>query len=309
MANVKKIEIKHLLVANKVIFEFEKENNTIKATVIEAVKNGVSLKYADLHGADLGGAVLEGANLLHANLHNANLDGAILFNANLSGAYLRGANLHRADLIGADLSNAFLCGADLCKAKLSNVKLYNANLESAILFNASLFNADLFNADLSRARLIDANLNYAKLRDANLDGADLRGAKLYGADLSGVKNIPFMAYSCPSDGSFIGWKKILRYEENYNGDFLVKLLIPEDARRCSATTDKCRCDKAKVLEITSLETNESVDVITNTNFKKSHCTYKVGEMVYADSFDENRWNECSHGIHFFINKQSAIEYA
>ena len=37
-------------------------------------------------------------------------------------------------------------------------------------------------------------------------------------------------------------------------------------------------------------------------------TYVVGEMVYPDSFDENRWNECSHGIHFFINKQNAIDY-
>ena len=34
--------------------------------------------------------------------------------------------------------------------------------------------------------------------------------------------------------------------------------------------------------------------------------YKVGEMVYPDSFNEDRWNECSNGIHFFINKQDAI---
>ena len=45
-----------------------------------------------------------------------------------------------------------------------------------------------------------------------------------------------------------------------------------------------------------------------TNFKFHETTYKVGEMVYPDSFDEDRWNECSHGIHFFINKQDAINY-
>ena len=39
-----------------------------------------------------------------------------------------------------------------------------------------------------------------------------------------------------------------------------------------------------------------------------HVTYKVGEIVYPDSFDEDRWNECSHGIHFFVNKQDAINY-
>ena len=132
------------------------------------------------------------------------------------------------------------------------------------------------------------------------------GADLGGANLRGAKNISFIPLACPSDGSFVGWKKISDYSENYSGKYLVKLRIPDDARRCSANTTKCRCDKAEVLEITNIETNEKVDVITNTN--EVRCVYKVGEMVYPDSFDEDRWNECSHGIHFFINKQEAIDY-
>ena len=84
------------------------------------------------------------------------------------------------------------------------------------------------------------------------------------------------------------------------------LEIPEDARRCSATTQKCRCDKAKVLGITNITTNKVLESVVNSNFHDT--TYTVGEMVYPDSFDENRWNECSHGIHFFINKQDALDY-
>ena len=84
------------------------------------------------------------------------------------------------------------------------------------------------------------------------------------------------------------------------------LEIPEDAQRCSAATNKCRCDKAKVLGITDISTNEVLDSVVNSNYHKT--TYTVGEMVYPDSFDENRWNEYSNGIHFFINKQDAINY-
>ena len=87
---------------------------------------------------------------------------------------------------------------------------------------------------------------------------------------------------------------------------MIKLEIPEDAKRCSATTNKCRCDKAMVLSITDIETGVERKHITNTNYAET--TYTVGEMVYPDSFDENRWNECSNGIHFFINKQDAINY-
>lgn len=69
---------------------------------------------------------------------------------------------------------------------------------------------------------------------------------------------------------------------------------------------KCRCDKAKVLAITSLDGAEQYDSVLNTNY--TDIEYKVGEMVYPDKFDDNRWNECSNGIHFFINKQDAINY-
>ena len=144
-----------------------------------------------------------------------------------------------------------------------------------------------------------ANLYGANLYGANLNGANLYGASLNGASLDGATNIPFVPYACPSDGSFIGWKKV--------DNCLVMLEIPEDARRCSCTSQKCRCDKAKVLGITNLDTNESVSEIKNTSYSPA-VTYVVGEMVYPDSFDENRWNECSHGIHFFINKQNAVDY-
>ena len=146
---------------------------------------------------------------------------------------------------------------------------------------------------------IKDTLKEALKQGANLTGADLTGANLTRANLYGADNIPFIPYACPSDGAFIGWKKVC--------NCLVMLEIPEDARRCSCTSQKCRCDKAKVLGITNLDTNESISEIKNTSYFPA-VTYVVGEMVYPDSFDENRWNECSHGIHFFINKQNAIDY-
>ena len=57
-----KIEIKNRWTGS-VLFEHEKENNTIKDTIEKAVERGANLEGADLGGADLGGAYLEGANL------------------------------------------------------------------------------------------------------------------------------------------------------------------------------------------------------------------------------------------------------
>ena len=143
----------------------------------------------------------------------------------------------RADLSGVDLEYADLDGADL----------RDANLRSANLRSANLWYANLRGADLRDASLGCADLGYADLGGANLYGADLRGADLGGAnlwstDLSCVKNI-FFPMACPEKGSFIAFKKA--------GCYIIELFIPSNAKRCSATSRKCRCSKAKVISITT----------------------------------------------------------
>lgn len=136
----------------------------------------------------------------------------------------------------------------------------------------------------------------ADLRGADLSDADLRCSDLSNADLSDAKIIwPLV---CPEEGSFIGFKKS---KEGY----IIKLMITENAERTSATTRKCRCSEAKVIEITTVEgeKKEYATSIYDKNF-----IYKIGEFVKVENFDNNRWNECSTGIHFFITRQESIDY-
>ena len=114
-----KIQIKSVL--GEVLFELEKENNTIKETLEQAVK-----EYANLKNANL-----EYANLINANLRNANLRNANLRNATLEDANLRNANLEYATLEDANLRNANLEYATLEDANLRNANLEDANLEYA----------------------------------------------------------------------------------------------------------------------------------------------------------------------------------
>ena len=105
--------------------------------------------------------------------------------------------------------------------------------------------------------------------------------------------------SCPTDGSFIGWKKAPGY--------IVKLQIPEDARRSSATGHKCRCNKAYVMEIQNIDgTKADVDTVHSGYDPKF--VYTVGATVEVTDFDEDRWSECAPGIHFFIDRRAAVEY-
>ena len=205
----------------------------------------------------------------------------------------------KADLRYANLSNADLSNADLSHADLRYANLSNANLSYANLRNADLSNADLSYADLSYADLRYANLRNADLRYANLCDVDLRNADFRNACLSYAKNIPFIPYVCPDFGMFIAYKKASGY--------IVELEIPEDAKRLSATTRKCRCDKAKVLRILNYDRTVAYVKEVRSNYDSSF-KYKVGEFVSVDNFNDDRWNECSTGIHFFINFQEAVDY-
>ena len=126
-----KIEIKSVL--GSVLFSYEKEDNTIKDTLEEAIKSGANLGDANLRGAYLRGAYLGGANLVGADLVGANLGDAYLVGANLGDAYLGGAYLGDAYLVGANLDGAYLGDAYLGGAYLDGAYLGDAYLVGANL--------------------------------------------------------------------------------------------------------------------------------------------------------------------------------
>ena len=234
---------------------------------------GKHLKW--LRGEDGG----ERADLSGANLSRADLSGANLFEANLSGANLFRANLSRADLFEANLFEANLSGANLSGANLSRADLFEANLFEANLSGANLFRADLFEANLSRANLSGANY------------------------IEKAKNL-FYPIACPEIGAFVGWKKARVKTSGH--ECIVKLEITEDAVRSSGTGRKCRCSKATVLEIQDLEGIVLEQVAVSDRDENFH--YIPGTVVSVSDFDENRWNECSTGIHFYITREEAVRH-
>lgn len=232
---------------------------------------------------------------------------ANLYGADLSDTDLRNVNLHHALLIHADLCNANLSGIDLCGVDLSDANLCNADLSCAIINAANLSYADLSGANLCYTNLCNTDLHNANISDANLCGANLSGANLSRANLRGTdlskliydEDTAFYALQCPETGSFIGYKKAHGY--------IVELEILADAKRSSATSRKCRCSAAKVLSITTIS-GKSTKVKEIASNRDSNFVYRVGEIVRVDCFDENRWNECSTGIHFFITRSEAERY-
>ena len=203
------------------------------------------------------------------------VEAAIWQQVNLRDSDLRGSNLRGSDLSGSDLRGSNLSGSDLK-------------------------GSDLSGSDLRGSDLRDSDLRGSDLSGSDLRGSDLRDSDLRGSDLRGVRYnecTAFFALQCPEEGEFIAWKKVK--------GCIVKLLIPAAAQRSSATSRKCRASKAHVLAIYDKDGNE-IESVVSDNYETT--TYTVGEDVLPDSWDDDRWNECSHGIHFFITRREAELY-
>jgi uncharacterized protein YjbI with pentapeptide repeats len=243
----------------------------------------------------------------------ADLSDEDLTSANLSNSDLRNATLCRANLTNAFLSYANLSDADLRYANLSNVICNYANLADAVFLGANIIDSTFNGSNFIRCNLCCTNLHDTYFRNANFENANLMGANMHGAIMAGAnlnnvivnQETLFYNLSCPEKGSFVAYKSAKDYDGMCK-HVIVELLVPEDAKRSSATTRKCRCDKAQVLSITSLDGKQHYD--TARSIRDSSLLYNVGETVTVDNFDDDRWNECAPGIHFFLTRDEAVNY-
>jgi hypothetical protein len=188
-----------------------------------------------------------------------------------------------------DLSGCFLPrDVGHISAKLPRISLVGADLNGNSFRSADLNGANFRMADMSHCVFIDTDL-----RGAYFNGAYLNGARFVRCQLDPMFEARL---SILPDGDIVGWKKC-------RDEVVVKLLIPAAFRRSNGTGRKCRAEGAKVLEIFP-EGAEAVSLFD------SNTVYRVGETVRCyRAFDEDRYQECSAGIHFFLTRAEAENFS
>lgn len=186
-------------------------------------------------------------------------------------------------------------GLDLSGLDLKGANLYHSNFKGSCLRGCNFRCSDLGYSELEGADLTEANLKNANLFRANLKQAVLK-------DVEVNEYTMFYFQVCPEEGGFIGYKKAAAEKGRYA---LIKLYIPADARRNSATSYRCRADRAKVLEITD-EAGQPLEKAWSGRDKGF--VYQAGQWLKVPEFDEDRWNEKTKGIHFYLSKEAARLY-
>ena len=85
----------------------------------------------------------------------------------------------------------------------------------------------------------------------------------------------------------------------------MQYITEQEIDRITSDTCRARAKEKKVrLHIEPVNGETAWEGGINGHFFR----VKTGETVEVPDFDENRWNECSTGIHFFITRQEAVNY-
>jgi hypothetical protein len=188
----------------------------------------------------------------------------------------------------------------------------NLILDDICIFDHLIINCEFNNCLFDNSAFVDCNF-----RDTTFVNCDFVELKFYGCqfknytikDCSELK-IPM---HCPETGSFIAYKKALKVKKDFTEeaqDRIIKLFIPETALRSSANTSKCRTNEAIVLEIQNLDgtVDNELDGYEICSCMRHDFVYEVGKHIFINDFDTDRFHECSTGIHFFVDRQEAVDY-
>lgn len=205
------------------------------------------------------------------------------------------------------MENVDLRGWDLSYVDFSLCIFKNVCFDGADMSHGSVKNALFDHCSLRGVNFEKSNLQSAAMRFNDLTGANIKGANLFAAVLEHAKlddieyddETRFFELYCPKEGAFLGYKKCFNNR-------LVQLLIPADAKRTSATMNSCRCSKAKVLTIKSFDYKEQYEEawsLVDENF-----VYRKGQWVEVLDFNEDRWQDSTTGIHFWMTREEALAY-
>src|SRR5574344_1332624 len=229
------------------------------------------------------------------DFHDADFRDAIFHDADFRGANFHGANFHGANFHDADFRDAIFHGANFCDADFIGAIFHGANFHDAYFRDANFHGANFHGADFIGANFRDADFHGANFCDADFIGANNINEVISFANIENTE----LCMQCPEEGSFIGFKKAV--------GGIVKLRVTESAKRSSATTHKCRCSEAEVLEIQNMDGTKSERTSVSSKYDRNFI-YSVGKIVSVPDFNDDRWDGCASGIHFFMSRQEAVNY-
>ena len=212
-------------------------------------------------------------------------------------------DLSRRRVIGADLSGMDLRNINFACTRFEQVNFDGADMDGDDVSRCFFVECSFRNVKLTNADASDSSLRYLDLTGCDFSGTNFYYAALEFATMDDVKTDERTRYfgdAVPKEGAFTCWKVA-------PGGRVIELRVPADAGRVCATSEAGRCEKAYVVNISSVDGR--TQYTWATALVDDEFIYEKGKMVYPDNgFSDYGWLDDSPGIHFFMDREMAIAF-
>lgn len=245
----------------------------------------------EAHHVNFGNALFKYVTMRGNTIKNSSFKKCYMYKINIESTLFKENIFDNASFICVYLDYINMTDCLLEEAYFFNTVFFNSLVQSTNFNNLDYFHKSYFVAtDLHGVFFDYHKCDHSFFVDCRLNNVAITD-----------KAIASSTTIVPEAGSFIGYKAAFIRDKRV----LVTLKITKDSKRSNANGRKCRCSKAKVLSI--------VDECGNFYDKARSAydvdfIYQVGETVEVENFDDNRWEECAAGIHFFLTKDEALAY-
>lgn len=217
------------------------------------------------------------------------------------------------------IKNVLMDDLGIASCTLKFCRVQNSKFNKLYLKKVRFESVEFRNVDFTGCRFYDCIFESCSFYACNFNEAIISD-KLF-KSCSFDYNTLFIRQVCPENGSYIGYKKAYTFAVDKKKDpitdilypvsvdylpVIVKLRITDDSKRSSATSKKCRASKCEVVSITNIHETVSYNLAFSSH--DPSFVYEVGKVIEVEDFDEDRWNECSTGIHHFLNREDAVDY-
>lgn len=249
-------------------------------------------------GCDFSSAFLNKTKFNNCEFLGVNFTHAILYNTKFIKSKIFLSSFHCAILDHSIFKDTTLdhciitCSAG-AYAKFTNCNLFDISFDSSNLRCSEFRNTSLHRIHFTSSNLTSAIFNKCLSEEINFDKSNLSGTILDGFQNEYVR------------GKILT-ENIIGYKASTEG-YIIVLEIPAGAIVFSINGDKCRTNKAKVIDIYDPMVISEKITRAHSMFDKRF-SYYIGDEFNIKNFDLQYNNECSTGIHFFTDKEKLIEY-
>ena len=244
-----------------------------------------SAKHIEVSCGSIIGTELNGCSFEYGNVQHTNLQNSTIIATDASGVRFFGCTFNNSHLTTLGLKNAIADSVSIIASDVSGITTSQlVCVRNIILTRTTLHRCHLCN------------------HKDSTDGIKLIECETIECQVdTGFREC---ASCCPTSGEYTAWKFAFFFDGANRRVAIIKLIIPENAKRVNPLgTKKCRASMARV---ESIKDEFDRDVLKAYSWYNPKFEYEVGQTLVIKDYDDDCRTKCSSGIHHYMSRALAL---